>query len=407
MKKIHCTAIVGAILWLGASPAMAQWSYNSGSGVVATYPGTDAEIWIDSWAGTNSSDPDYRGRFQIVDVYNDASGAYVVPVDLNAQATIIRSYGNDDDNPVYKSDMIVNANGTYIRAFSSDDSVPDGGDLASEIHVTQSGATMYTVGVNTITGATNNITATSSNNIQGPVNNIGTTGGATVNTIGNTNAGTTVTTTARNASQTLANGSANTSVIGGVSGLAASVTTAKAQVLLTNTGGTTVDADGKILTAGSTGYVAPTAPTAALTLTNGYGNTHGMVVTESQTTVSGGTQSSSLTLSDANARFSRASDGAPITVTGVADGKADFDAVNVRQFAGAIAGVTAMANIPAPEAGKNTVVGVAVGGFMSKSALALGLNHRVSSKITVKASLASGLNKGAKPIMGAGMGWSW
>ncbi|MEY4757466.1 MAG: hypothetical protein RJA34_2364, partial [Pseudomonadota bacterium] len=166
--------------------------------------------------------------------------------------------------------------------------------------------------------------------------------------------------------------------------------------------GAAADANGK-LTTGATA----TEATAALTVTNTLGNTHGIVVQESKTTLSGGNNSSSMTLDDNGAKFSDAQTGAPVTVTGVADGKADFDAVNVRQFAGAIAATTALANIPAPEAGKTTSLGMGLGNFMGKTALGVGFNHRTSANVLIKASLASGLNAGSKPVVGVGAGWSW
>jgi hypothetical protein len=169
-----------------------------------------------------------------------------------------------------------------------------------------------------------------------------------------------------------------------------------------------VDANGKILNLGATAYVNPAAPTAALTLTNGYGNTHGLVVTESQTTLSGGTQSSSMTLTDRAATFSNAQTGAPITVTGVDDGRADFDAVNVRQFAGAIAAVAAQANIPSLAAGQDRTFGMAVGNFMGKSALAMGMNIRGNGNAVYKVTLSSGLmDGGMKAVVAAGAAWGF
>lgn len=285
--------------------------------------------------------------------------------------------------------------------------------------ITGAANSMLSTGANTITAATNNnisavtnnMMATTANNIQGPVNNIGTNSVST-NAIGNTNGLTTVTATAGNARQALVNGSANTSVTAGASGLTARVdtpnVTTTGQVLLSNTGGTTVDANGKILTSAATDYVNPAAPTAAVTLTNGYGNTHGLVVTESQTTLSGGTQSSSMTLTDRAATFSNAQNGNPITVTGVADGRADFDAVNVRQFAGAIAAVAAQANIPALAAGQDRTFGMGMGNFMGKSALAMGLSMRGGANSIYKATVSSGLNNGMKQtVVGVGGAWGF
>lgn len=167
-----------------------------------------------------------------------------------------------------------------------------------------------------------------------------------------------------------------------------------------------VDANGNIT------HTAPSSvaeqSTASLTLTNGLGNTHGVVVTENQTTLSGGNFSTSMTLSDNGARFSNSATGAPVAVTGVADGRSDFDAVNVRQFASAVASAAAMTNIPGVDTNKQASVGVGLGNFMGHSALAFGGNYRFSSNGVFKASVATGLNSGgSQATVGLGAGWSW
>lgn len=166
--------------------------------------------------------------------------------------------------------------------------------------------------------------------------------------------------------------------------------------------GAVVDGNGKI-TSGEA-----TQATAALTVTNAQGNTHGVVVQENNTTISGGVNSTSLSLNDNGARFSNSATGAPVTVTGVANGSSDFDAVNVRQFAGAVASASAMANIPGVDTNKDASVGVGMGNFMGRSALAFGGSYRFSSNGVVKASVASGLSSGgSKATVGVGAGWSW
>ena len=177
-----------------------------------------------------------------------------------------------------------------------------------------------------------------------------------------------------------------------------------------NTTQTVVNANGKIsnVKLGNTDQTAAAESSASLTLTNGLGNTHGMVITENQTTLSGGQNSSSMTLGDNGATFSDSATGAPVTVTGVADGRADFDAINVRQFAGAIAAVAAQANIPALSAGQDRTFGIGVGGFMGKSALAMGMNIRGSGNSVYKATVSSGLNNGMKQtVVGVGGAWGF
>lgn len=169
--------------------------------------------------------------------------------------------------------------------------------------------------------------------------------------------------------------------------------------------GAVVDANGKIRTGDAQ------SSTASLTVTNQAGNTHGLVVNESQATMSGGVNSTSMTLNDNGARFSNSATGAPVTVTGVADGRSDFDAVNVRQYAQGIAAVAAGANIPVPQSG-NTAgsVGMAVGNYMGKTALAVGGSYRPSASTMIKASIAAGLNggvSGSRPVVVVGAGWAW
>ena len=242
------------------------------------------------------------------------------------------------------------------------------------------------------------------------INNMGTGTAASTNNIGNNRAETTIDAQAGNASMSLANGSASTSVTGGVSQLTARTGVANvatsSQVLLSNGGGAKVDANGKLSATGA----AAAAPTVGVTLNNGYGNTNGMVITESQSVMSGGTaasSASSLSMNDSGARFSNAATGAPVTVTGVADGKNDFDAVNVRQFAGAIAAVAAQANVPALAAGQTRTVGIGLGNFMGKTGLALGMNLRGDNNATYKLSVSTGLNGGAKAVVGAGAAWGF
>jgi hypothetical protein len=167
-------------------------------------------------------------------------------------------------------------------------------------------------------------------------------------------------------------------------------------------------ADTKVTaTAGNSGLALENGK-ARVTVTNSLGNTHGLVVGESSTTLSGGTRSTNLTLDDNGATFSNAATGAPTRVTGVANGASDFDAVNVRQFSAAVAGVAASANIPGLDTNKTTSVGVGMGSYMKAQALAFGGSYRFSDKGVLRASLATGLNSGGgKTSFGIGAGWSW
>ena len=95
------------------------------------------------------------------------------------------------------------------------------------------------------------------------------------------------------------NTSATTTVTSGQSILNNQATNGQMSIANSGGPGASVDANGRI----TTGTVNQTS--ASLTLTNGIGETHGLVVTEEQSTLSGGIHSSSLTLNDYGATFSK------------------------------------------------------------------------------------------------------
>mgnify|MGYP002399462939 CR=1 FL=1 len=357
--------------------------------------------------------------------------------------------------------VLINGNtsaNTQIGTINSTGWTWIGGDSSSVTYINAQGAT----------GTTNIGNATGATNINAGVagtTNIGTGNVASTTRIGSTHVGATVNANAGNSALSLANGAASlkSGNNSGYSAYSTAQTVGSDAVTLSNgntasqalvngalvqnvvVGNTLVDGNMYIngtlvyssntsasttvtganavggmtvVNAGQTGVVTgvngkistgamTTEASAALTVTNSLGNTHGVVVQESKTTLSGGTNSSSMTLDDRGATFSNAATGAPVKVTGVADGTQDFDAVNVRQFAGAIAATTALANIPAPEVGKSTSLGMGLGHFMGKTALGFGLNHRTPTNVVVKASVATGLHTGSKPVVGFGAGWSW
>ena len=202
--------------------------------------------------------------------------------------------------------------------------------------------------------------------------------------------------------------SALTTVSSGTSILAGATQATTGELAIANMGqhGAIVDRNGKI-TMGTIGQ-----STAALTLTNGHGATHGFVVNEDQATMSGGTRSSSLTLNNDGARFSNTNTGGPIRVTGVDDGRKDYDAVNYRQLKSVkagVAGIAAMGNIPQVEAGKKAMLGVGLGHFDGSTALSVGGSYRMTQDSIIKASISSGIDEGRRnsTVFGVGAGFSW
>ena len=206
--------------------------------------------------------------------------------------------------------------------------------------------------------------------------------------------------------------SANTTVVGlttgGSSNLrgASQPVSAGTAIVLKGSAGTQTVVDGNGKLTNVTGTAGES--TASLTLTNGLGNTHGIVVTETQTTISGGMRSSALTLNDYGATFSNTVDGSPVQVHGVDDGTAPYDAVNVRQLGAGLAMVAGLAALPQVEQGKNFAFGLGTGGYMSQVSLAGGLSARFLNSIVIKAGCAVVPSYGnIIPIWNAGVQYSF
>jgi hypothetical protein len=265
-------------------------------------------------------------------------------------------------------------------------------------------------------------------NLNAPTNNIGVTslvGGATVNnigtdmtgsgliasinTIGNTNGDTTVEGLANNSTFFIGKNAARMTTDsslggGGVHGLNVSNTTAS--VTVSNQNGTVHG-----LNVGNT--------TGSFLIENvTTGAQHGMEIYQDRTVLSGGTNSTTLTLDDSGATFRDTTTGGPARVMGVADGINDFDAVNVRQLRGetrrldkrigranaGIASVAAMASIPPPVPGKRFSIGTGYGNFEGANAFAIGGKAKITENTMASASI--GLSDGS-PTTGVGVSYSF
>jgi hypothetical protein len=148
------------------------------------------------------------------------------------------------------------------------------------------------------------------------------------------------------------------------------------------------------------------------------GAQHGMEIYQDRTVLSGGTNSTTLTLDDNGATFQNTTTGGPARVMGVADGINDFDAVNMRQLRGetarldkritranaGIASVAAMASIPQPAPGKRFTVGVGYGNFEGANAFAVGGRAKITENTSATAAI--GLTDGS-PTTGIGIGYSF
>ncbi len=115
-----------------------------------------------------------------------------------------------------------------------------------------------------------------------------------------------------------------------------------------------------------------------LSVTNDNGNSHGLTIGQNSTTLSGGANSTQMILDDIGVKFSNMTTGAPVKVTGVADGEDDYDAVNVRQLNKVRKGVAmsmAMNTIPQNFVNGNTSFGFGTSHFDGFNALAVGFYH--------------------------------
>jgi len=161
--------------------------------------------------------------------------------------------------------------------------------------------------------------------------------------------------------------------------------------------------------AGANQVVTSAAGAATGTTIQGTGTTDGVALSGT----SGG-QTATMTLGMDNrygtgspvANFSTAG-GAPIRVTGVADAKYDFDAVNYRQLKSAFAGAAsaaALAAIPQPAQGKRFTFGVGYGRYEGEDAGAVGFRGSMTENISVTAGV--GFNSYSNTYS-AGAGFSW
>ena len=133
-------------------------------------------------------------------------------------------------------------------------------------------------------------------------------------------------------------------------------------------------------------------------------NYHGLVVQQGKTTLSGGTNSASLTLDDRGATFSDPADGRPVQVHGVADGTAPFDAVNVRQLYSGLSTVLAATPEIQLEPGK-TGFGFGVGAYGGYSAFGLGFGHMYGNGVVLTGSVAKGAH--SETAARATISWTW
>lgn len=260
--------------------------------------------------------------------------------------------------------------------------------------------TLNVSGATTTNGITNTGNITTTGSINGAT--LGVTGNATVGgtlgVTGNTTIAGTLTTQSINTqgNQTISGtlGVTGNTTVGGTFGVTGATTLSG----VTSIGGS--GAGGNAIAVTNSGVALASGANASIVLNN------------SGAAIAGG--ATTLNLSTANgARFGGAN-GAPVVVSGVANGGNEFDAVNFGQFqdlrkrmAKGISTTSAMVNIPQVTEGKMFQIGVGVGGFDSETGVAVGGSARVGTAGIVKASVGTGTGNHSKTVWGIGGGWSW
>ncbi len=211
------------------------------------------------------------------------------------------------------------------------------------------------------------------------------------------------------------NGAGNQMVVDGTSSRFVSADTYSNATVSNGSVSLVADNDGS---AGNGRSALSMAPTNASLLVNNAstGESHGIRVGQTSTVVSGGTDSTSLTLDDTGATFRNDTTGGPARVTGVADGKHKYDAVNMRQYRqledrldksyAGIAAVSAIAAVPPPVPGKNFSVGMGYGNFENQNAMAVGAKALVGEERTITLSVGVGVCDDTSAFSG-GVGWSF
>ena len=228
------------------------------------------------------------------------------------------------------------------------------------------------------------------------------TGATTTN--GLTNVGATTTTTLGVTGNATIGGNAS---VGGTLGVTGATTLGGATQInntLNVTGASTLGGSGtggNQLTVGVNGVLMSAGATS--------GNSVGVNSTGAQ--INGG--GAALVLAGNRATFGATNGGAPIRVTGIADGQNQYDAVNYGQvqeleknLSRGISGATAMANIPQVDQNKAFNLGIAVGGYNGETAVAIGGSARVSKDGILKASVGFA-GGSSNTTWGVGGGWSW
>jgi len=158
------------------------------------------------------------------------------------------------------------------------------------------------------------------------------------------------------------------------------------------------------------GDVTVTDTEVSVTVNNGEA-THGLTVGVNQTSLSGGTGSTTLTLNDDEALLDNELNMDGNKITNVANGVHQYDAVNKGQLDDVaemayqgIAAVAAMSAIPQPMAGHRFAIGIGGGTYKDEGAFAIGGSANLTKNLRLTGSV--GVTSDSA-VGAAGVGFSW
>lgn len=153
------------------------------------------------------------------------------------------------------------------------------------------------------------------------------------------------------------------------------------------------------------------------------GNIHGVTVTDTETTITGGTTSTQMTLNDETVDFKHVASGAPVRLTGIADGVNRYDAVNKGQldalraeFSGmeqrlqrdaaqGIAGLAAINNAPLPSAAGKITMALGAGSYKGYNATGISFAYRAGTNLKGAVFNGGAGFNGGDPVIKVGVAW--
>jgi hypothetical protein len=343
----------------------------------------------------------------------DTAGSFMGPLMASSVATpelpaaiADRGYTVDVAGKVTGSSMTVNKGGINFSAIKGTSSLNADGSLSINATETPTFTVDAATG-NTFVGGTLEVKGLTTTNGISNTGNI-TTGTLTVTgataTNGLTNKGNITTDTLTVSGATVTNGLTNNGDLTN----SGRITTGTLTVTGT-TSTTGISNTGNLVNAGNLTVTGTTT-------TNGITNT-GDIATSGQLTAASLSTSGNATVGGSLNVAGPASIGGPLSVngriSGVQDGVAPTDAVNLRQLDASqrlvsrgVASASALSGIPQLEQGKSFSVGAGMGNFNGQAAVAIGFSARlIRENIVVRAGVAGA--SGGKSTGSAGVGYSW